>query len=54
MPQLQPSYYGYSEADLDKPIFIDNVMGLELATPRELVEILRRTYCGHIGSVAAR
>jgi 2-oxoglutarate dehydrogenase E1 component len=49
MPQLQPSYYGYSEADLDKPIFIDNVMGLELATPRELVEILRRTYCGHIG-----
>jgi 2-oxoglutarate dehydrogenase E1 component len=49
MPQLQPSYYGYSEADLDKPIFIDNVMGLELATPRQLVEILRRTYCGHIG-----
>jgi len=49
LPQLQASFYGYTEEDLDTPIFIDNLMGLESVTPRQLVEILRRTYCGPIG-----
>jgi 2-oxoglutarate dehydrogenase E1 component len=49
LPQLQPSFYGFHEQDLDRPIFIDGIMGLESATPRRLVEILRRTYCGTIG-----
>jgi len=48
-PQLQPSFYGFQEADLDKPIFIDGVMGLESATPRQMTDILKRTYCGNIG-----
>jgi 2-oxoglutarate dehydrogenase E1 component len=48
-PQLQPSFYGFYEQDLDRPIFIDGVMGLESATPRQMVDILRRTYCGAIG-----
>jgi 2-oxoglutarate dehydrogenase E1 component len=48
-PQLQPSFYGFHEEDLDRPIFIDGVMGLESATPRQMVEILQRTYCGPIG-----
>src|SRR5215831_492976 len=48
-PQLQPSFYGFHEADLDKPIFIDGVMGLEYATPRQMADILTRTYCGTIG-----
>ncbi|HEX3485323.1 MAG TPA: hypothetical protein VHT51_09695, partial [Micropepsaceae bacterium] len=47
--QLQPSFYGFHDEDLDKPIFIDGVMGLESATPRQMVDILRRTYCGNIG-----
>ncbi|MFZ5617344.1 MAG: 2-oxoglutarate dehydrogenase E1 component [Pseudomonadota bacterium] len=45
-PELEPATYGFSEADMDRPIFIDNVLGLETATLREIVEILRRTYCG--------
>src|SRR6195256_3053790 len=50
LPQLQPSFYGFHDADLDRPIFIDGVtMGMEFATPRRLVEILWRTYCGTIG-----
>jgi 2-oxoglutarate dehydrogenase E1 component len=49
LPQLQTSFYGFSERDLDRPIFIDGLMGRETATPRELVQILRRTYCGSIG-----
>ena len=34
---------------MDRPIFIDNVLGLEHATLREIVDILRRTYCGTLG-----
>ena len=49
LPQLQPSFYGFHDQDLDRPIFIDGVMGLESATPRQMVQILRRTYCGPIG-----
>jgi 2-oxoglutarate dehydrogenase E1 component len=50
LPQLQPSFYGFHESDLDRPIFIDGVtMGMETATPRQLVQILRRIYCGPIG-----
>ena len=45
-PELDPATYGFSEADLDRPIFIDNVLGLETATLREILDILRRTYCG--------
>ncbi len=44
--ELDPLTYGFSEADMERPIFIDNVLGLETATLREILEILRRTYCG--------
>ncbi len=49
MPQLDPGFYGFHDADLDKPVFIDGVMGLSSATPRQMVDILKRTYCGRIG-----
>jgi 2-oxoglutarate dehydrogenase E1 component len=48
-PELDPHSYGFSDADLDKPIFIDNVLGRETATLREIMQILRDTYCGPIG-----
>jgi 2-oxoglutarate dehydrogenase E1 component len=47
-PELDPRTYGFTDADLDKPIFIDNVLGLETATLREIMQILRDTYCGSI------
>ena len=47
--ELDPRSYGFSDADLDRPIFIDNVLGRETATLREIMRILRETYCGHIG-----
>jgi 2-oxoglutarate dehydrogenase E1 component len=49
LPQLQASFYGFHEKDLDRQIFTDGWMGLEMATPRQLIGILRRTYCGRIG-----
>ena len=47
--ELDPKTYGFTDADLDKPIFIDNVLGRETATLREIMDILRRSYCGPIG-----
>jgi 2-oxoglutarate dehydrogenase E1 component len=48
-PELDPEHYGFTEADYDRPIFLDNVLGLETATLRQILEILRATYCGSIG-----
>ena len=47
--ELMPETYGFTEADLDRPIFIDRVLGLETATMRQILAILRRTYCRHVG-----
>jgi len=48
-PELDPKTYGFTEDDMDRPIFLDNVLGLETATLRQIVDILRVTYCGSIG-----
>ena len=47
--ELDPRSYGFTNADLDRPIFIDNVLGRETATLREITRIVRDTYCGSIG-----
>ncbi len=48
-PELDPATYGFTEADMDRPIFIDNVLGLEMATMREIEQVLRLTYSRSIG-----
>ena len=48
-PELDPNHYGFGENDWDRSIFIDNALGLETATLREIMEILEKTYCGSIG-----
>jgi 2-oxoglutarate dehydrogenase E1 component len=45
-PELDPKSYGFTERDFDRPIFIDNVLGLQTATVREILAIVKRTYCG--------
>jgi len=47
--ELMPASYGFTEADLDRRIFLDKVLGLEFASMREIVAILRRTYCQTLG-----
>src|SRR5438477_530035 len=47
--ELRPETYGFTKAALDRPTFIDKVLGLETATIREILRILRRTYCQQIG-----
>ena len=48
-PELDPAHFGFGEADMDRPIFLANVLGREKATLREIMSILRDTYCGNIG-----
>jgi len=48
-PELDPRSYGFSEADFARPIFIDNMLGLEYASISQMVEILQRTYCSTLG-----
>ncbi|HEU0220743.1 MAG TPA: 2-oxoglutarate dehydrogenase E1 component, partial [Paracoccaceae bacterium] len=45
-PELNPQTYGFTEADYDRPIFIDNVLGLQTAPLREILALVKRTYCG--------
>jgi 2-oxoglutarate dehydrogenase E1 component len=47
--ELDPATYGFSESDYDRPIFLDYVLGLESATLRDILAILRRTYCSTLG-----
>ena len=47
--ELEPSSYGFGEADMDRKIFLDKVLGIEFASMREIVSILRRTYCQTVG-----
>lgn len=47
--ELSPSNYGFGPEDMDRKIFIDNVLGLEYATVRQMIEILERTYCSTLG-----
>jgi 2-oxoglutarate dehydrogenase E1 component len=46
---LTPEYHGFTAADLDRPVFIGGALGLQQASVREIVAILRANYCGHVG-----
>ncbi len=47
--ELDPAAYGFKPSDFDRPIFIDGVLGRETATVREMMRIIRASYCGPIG-----
>ncbi|MCK1388225.1 2-oxoglutarate dehydrogenase E1 component [Bradyrhizobium sp. 21] len=47
--ELDPRTYGFSEADFDRKIFLDHVLGLEYASLREITAICERTYCQTLG-----
>ncbi len=41
--ELNPATYGFGPGDLDRPIFIDHVLGLEVASMRQINELMDRT-----------
>ncbi len=48
-PELDPRSYGFTEADFDRPIYVDGVLGLNWATLRDVLGVLKQTYCARIG-----
>ncbi len=46
---LKTEYHGFSDADIDRPIYLGGTMGLQWTTVRELVDTLRANYCGNVG-----
>jgi len=46
---LTPAYHNFTNADLDRPIWLCGALGFERATVRQIVHALQATYCGHIG-----
>ena len=50
IPQLEPAFYGFTDADLDIVFNISNTnFGSETASLRDLLNALRDTYCRSIG-----
>jgi 2-oxoglutarate dehydrogenase E1 component len=47
--ELDPSHYGFGPEDWDRPIFIDQALGKTYATVREIIDFLKKAYCGPIG-----
>jgi 2-oxoglutarate dehydrogenase E1 component len=46
---LTPEYHGFTEADLDRKIYLGGALGYEWGSIRELVATLRANYCGNVG-----
>jgi 2-oxoglutarate dehydrogenase E1 component len=51
IPELEPSFYGFSDADQETVFNTSNTFfGKESMSLRELINALRQTYCGTIGA----
>ena len=48
-PELYPEYYGFTDADYDRKIFINGMLGMEYASLREIAAALKEIYTGTIG-----
>jgi 2-oxoglutarate dehydrogenase E1 component len=48
-PDLDFKSHGFSESDLPRKIFIHDLLGRKQASLSEIIEMLRRIYCGRIG-----
>ncbi len=46
---LDPEYHGFSGAALDRQVYLGGTLGMQWASVRQLVEILKRNYCGKVG-----
>ena len=45
-PALDPKTYGFNKEDMNRKIYLDNVLGLEAASMNQISEIVEKTYCG--------
>ena len=48
-PELKPETYGFKQKDYSRKIFLDGVLGLQYGNLKEILKILKKTYCSKIG-----
>jgi 2-oxoglutarate dehydrogenase E1 component len=48
-PELDPAFYGFTEAHFDQPFSAHTIQGPRVSTLRKILERLRNTYCRSIG-----
>ncbi len=48
-PELFPAFFGFTDKDMDLKFSGDSIHALEPMTLRQIVQRLKRTYCGSIG-----
>jgi 2-oxoglutarate dehydrogenase E1 component len=48
--ELDPATFGYTLWDLDRKFVTNGLAGRDHATLREILEVLRQTYCGKVGA----
>jgi len=46
---LTPEWHGFNAGDMDREVYLGGFLGLDRATPREIIAILRKNYCGNVG-----
>ncbi len=49
LPELDPAFYGFTDADLDREFSTNTIEGPKSMTLRRIIERLRNTYCRSIG-----
>ncbi len=50
IPELDPAYHGLTEEDMDKTFNTGSLFAADEITLREIVHIIKKTYCGSIGA----
>ena len=49
LDELHPEYYGFDKKNYDKKIELNGVINREKASVREILQFLKKTYCGPVG-----
>ncbi|MEC9248360.1 MAG: 2-oxoglutarate dehydrogenase E1 component, partial [Pseudomonadota bacterium] len=50
VPELDPGFHGLSESDMNKKFNTGSLQGIENASLREIMQIVKDTYCKNIGA----
>jgi len=50
VPELDPAHYGLGEADMDATFATGSLVGAQRMTLREILQLVRQTYCSSIGA----
>lgn len=49
-PELEPSFHGLTEEDMDKTFNTGSLFAPDEITLREIIHIIKKTYCGQVGA----